>query len=474
MKRSVSFTSSGLALGSFPEKSKVPAPTINAYCIFRKGTCPTASQVAEQVVQPLLEYERMSQVFDETTCTFRPSQQEYTALDLVREVEVVNETTCPRALEETIFTHINDELKEGRNDLPWWEMLLVKSKTGRSAVVLRVHHVIADGLALVHAFAKILKTVDGKPLAQQLKLNNSSGSNSSSADAASSKPQKSFWATLWSLIKATIHVLTLGQTRFDDDTAFSKQNHANMVYTGKRDFILFPDIPLDFVKAIKTVAKVSVNDVLMTAVSQAIYDYCIQQNDRLVVDGAAKKTNIQCRALIPVGFPRTAAQLAEQPLRNQWCMASCDLAVGCKTVVERLQQIHQHATEMKTEPRAYMQLLIQNNVAKWLPKTLARQAVLDVFSRHSLVLTNVPGPPQPCLLAGKRVDGLQLFFDNILSQVSILSYGGCVSGNIVYDLDALPNLANGFGASYARALAHLAQHYKVTVPAALASLGKED
>lgn len=316
------------------------------------------------------------------------------------------------------------------------------------------------------------------------------GNNRNGASAPKTK-QQYFWSKLWSIVKATVQVLTLGSSRFDDDTVFSKCNQANMVYNGHRGFILFPTVPLDFVKAIKCAAGVSVNDVLMTAVSQAIYDYCVHQNDPKFVHGDGDETTnssttttttttrkIQCRALIPVGFPRCADELSNPTtaLRNQWSMASCDLAVGCTNVVERLHQVHAHTTALKTTPVAYMQLLIQNYIAKWLPTWLGRQAVLDVFCRHSLVLTNVPGPRQPCCLAGHAVEAVQLFFENILTQVSVLSYAGQITGNMVYDTAAMPTgIAEGsFAASYVRALVHLAQHYQVAVPAELTSVTKQD
>ena len=450
-KREVSFTSLGLALGTFPEKSKCQSPIINSACLFAKGECPTVAEVAEQIVQPLLVHERFAQSLDITTSQFRPPIQPYKASDLVRELVIDGDEN--RTI-QTVFEHLDDDLDQGRSDLPWWEILIVRNQgRGSSACVVRVHHAIADGLSLVQAFQKILRTEDG----QAVKL-----LSNEAPRLPIRSTKKNFWSTAWSLVAATLHVVTLGASKFDDDTAFSHHNHAEMKHSGQRNFVLLPEIPLAFVKAIKSATQCTVNDVLMAAVSQAIYEYCQQQNDPIL---QTKGPKVQCRALLPVGFPRTQAEFADPSaaLINKWSMASCEMAVGQTNVVDRLQQIRLHTTEMKEKPRAYMQLTIQNHVLKHLPRSFNRQACQDVFSRHSLVLTNVPGPPQKCRLAGKLVDKVQLFFSNILTQVDLISYGGMVYGNMIYDDAAIPNCQD-FGSSYASALVDLARAYNVEVP----------
>jgi hypothetical protein len=82
-------------------------------------------------------------------------------------------------------------------------------------------------------------------------------------------------------------------------------------------------------------------------------------------------------------------------------MVSADMGVGCDDIMERLLYIHSKMNDIKTTPRAFVQLWMQNNLPPLLPLSIAQQTVYDVFRRHSLVLTNVPGPDRPCLIAGK-------------------------------------------------------------------------
>jgi len=110
-----------------------------------------------------------------------------------------------------------------------------------------------------------------------------------------------------------------------------------------------------------------------------------------------------------------------------------------------------------------MQLKIQNNLGPRIPVRLGQQTVFDTFSRHSLVLTNVPGPQGRVLFAGKRVKAVQLFFDNLLTQVDLISYAGGVYGNIILDEEQLPN-SEVFGQLYVGALVELAKVLDVDVP----------
>lgn len=463
-RRRLSFTSVGLGLGSFPPKSNVKEPIINAALYFDNNNCPSSEDVAQMIIKPLLlGYERLSHVPDLDNRICRPSSHgdgTVEPMDLIRELTIQGDE---KLTNETIVEHCQDCLGAGRDDLPWWEILIINNNgSGPSACVIRVHHVIGDGLALVAAFEKLMTTEDGKPIHSPVSFRSSAAAASSSSGSGGKYKEKGMLSTIWSLIEATGHALTLGATKYDDDTTFSRMNHAQMKHSGKRKAVIFPTVPLDFVKKLKSAAGVTVNDILMTAVSQAIHDYCKSQGDEVL---ASKGSSIQCRGLLPVGFPRSQDELNDtyNAMRNMWCMVSCDMGVGHSDIEDRLRHVHSKTTEMKEKPRAFMQLQIQNNLGPLIPVSVGQQTVFDTFSRHSLVLTNVPGPTDKCLFAGKKIKSVQLFFDNLLTQVDLISYAGQVYGNIVFDSDQLPN-SEIFGQLYVAALAELAKRLNIDVP----------
>jgi hypothetical protein len=123
-KRRASFTSLGLALGTFPIESNVPEAIINAACYF-SDEIPTLEAIATEVVEPLLhKYERMSQVLDVNTGYFCPALSPTEPKDLIRVIEIYGPDD--KLLNQTVFDHLQDSFIE-RPLLPWWEILVIKT-----------------------------------------------------------------------------------------------------------------------------------------------------------------------------------------------------------------------------------------------------------------------------------------------------------------------------------------------------------
>jgi hypothetical protein len=319
----------------------------------------------------------------------------------------------------------------------------------------------------VNVFENIVTYDDGTPVTALLNF------TATKQQKQQTPKQRWFLLTVWSYIRETVRVLTLGLTPYDDDTAFSKSTHGSMVYSGKRSYVIFPSVSLDFIKQLKNAARgITVNDVLMTAVSQAIYDYCKSQNCPIV---SSKAKKIQCRALLPVAFPRSQQEMKDvsAALRNKWCFVSTDLGLSYDDILDRLQHIHATTNEIKSTPRAFLQLLIQNTLPPLLPESIGQKTLFDVMSRHSLVFSNVPGPERPCQIAGKVAQSVQMFYANLIPQIGLLSYAGKVHGNMVLDPDAIPN-SRSLARYYAAALLQLASRLDVTAPAELLQAASEE
>lgn len=432
LARSWSYTSEGMRVGVFPPPCKAPATIINAALYF--DTCPSVEELAAQVITPLLKHDRFSLVPSDEG--LREAKTPYQASDLVRTIEMEGDED---ALHATIYEHLPDPLDQ--SEKPFWELLRIVNKKGGSVVVLRVHHCIGDGLSLVNVFDKVISAEDGKPAPQ-----------SKVTQALMNRRVQP--PPLTSILSAIVHVLTLGASQFDDDIAVFNRD---LTYSGNRKVLLFPNVSLDYIKQCKGHAPfpITINDILMGAISQAVHDYCVREKDDVL---ASKGDNLQCRALLPVSLPR--AKDDQRPLQNRFVMVSSDLCVKYGNLVERLQAIHEATSALKKSPVAFVQLWMQNNVVSKLPQSLGRQTAHDIFSRHTLVLTNVPGPEQACWLAGQEVKGLQLFFPNVVPQVDLLTYAGTVYGNIIYDP---ANWKNGevMATLYAEALVDMGKEFGV-------------
>lgn len=468
--RSWSFTSKGLCWGVFPPATQAPATIINTALYFDRDSMPSPQELVDTVITPLLQYERLANVppyyqpppedKKEDDATFDPHE-------LVRTLSVPvpdpqKDPDGETALHETIYGLLEESLERTR--LPWWEVvrLVPATAVGRSVCLLRVHHCLGDGLSLVAVFDKIITTLDGKPseshVTKALLHKKPAGHHSRSS-------HPTLWQSIGSLLRAVVHVVGLSSSPLDAPTVFFKR-HPRLQYSGRRQITLFPNVPLAYLKLLKNTYNkthpnqpVTLNDILMCVISQAIYDYGRAHDDPLLRDHpAAKAQAIQCRALLPASLPRSPQSLQDptSALTNQFCMVSADLSVGSTGVLDRLAAIQTTTRFLKTSPRAYVQLWLQNHIVSRLPHFVGRQTALDIFSRHTLVLTNVPGPPETCCIAQHPVRALQLFFVNVIPQVDLVSYAGTVYGNLVYDPAALPD-GPSMAHLYARALVALGE-----------------
>ena len=81
-----------------------------------------------------------------------------------------------------------------------------------------------------------------------------------------------------------------------------------------RKLAVFDTVPLDFIKAIKNAAEVSLNDVLLTTWSRAVHEYCAIQECPVLKEKGEK---LLYRILMPFGFPHKNNDPVSA-LRNTW------------------------------------------------------------------------------------------------------------------------------------------------------------
>jgi hypothetical protein len=213
---------------------------------------------------------------------------------------------------------------------------------------------------------------------------------------------------------------------------------------------------------LKNAAHVTLNDIVYTALSQAIHDYCQKHEDNVL---RKKGSKVQFRALMPFAFPRPSSETSDPQLalRNKWVFVSSDMGLGCENVLDRLQYVHDSMNEIKSSPTPFCQLSVQSNIPPYLPTALARQTVFDTFSRHSLVFSNVPGPNYLCNVAGQTAIGVHFLFNNLIPQVNVLTYNGLLFMNMVIDHDAVPD-CDDIPVLFSKALVDMATHFKITIP----------
>ena len=355
---------------------------------------------------------------------------------------------------------------------PLWQFHLVENYLGGSAMLVRIHHCIADGIALISVTQSLVDH----------------GSSPPGRDAGQARREGLGGAEDWisdSLIRpfAAMAVKALGGVadraadalemlqqpqRSVDKGVAGTVDLARQAYHAMRDaaaLALMSDdsptrlkgtpgttkrvawcepIPLEEVKAVGKALNCSVNDVLLSCVAGAIARYL-----RLHGDEVAGK---EIRAMVPVNL--RPVELAYK-LGNHFGLAPVVLPIGLDNPVERVYEVRRRMGKLKgsLQPLLAFGLLA---VAGLLVKP-AQDAMLDLFSKKTTaVMTNVPGPREKLKFLGATLEQ-SLFWvpqsGSVGLGVSILSYGGGVQFGVISDATLCPDpqkIIDGFEPEFAK------------------------
>jgi WS/DGAT/MGAT family acyltransferase len=330
---------------------------------------------------------------------------------------------------------------------PLWQFHLVEDYQGGSAMLVRIHHCIADGIALISVTQSL---VDG------------------GAAPPRREPKAAVGDGLDALLKpfADMALKALGAAGAMGD--MGPGNLARMAYQGVGDaaaLALMPDdsptrlkgtpgvtkrvawcqpIPLEEVKAVGKALNCSINDVLMSCVAGAIGAYLTSHGDAV----AGK----EIRAMVPVNLrPIEHAY----KLGNHFGLAPVVLPIGMANPVERVYEVRRRMATLKGSLQPLMAFALLA-VAGLLIKP-AQDALLNLFSRKTTaVMTNVPGPREKLKFLGATLEQ-SLFWvpqsGTVGLGVSILSYGGGVQFGVMTDATLCPDpqkIIDGFEPEFAR------------------------
>lgn len=340
---------------------------------------------------------------------------------------------------------------------PLWQFRLVEHYLGGSALIARIHHCIADGLALI---AVTQSMVDGgvAPPPRAPRRARHSGLEGAQDWLEDTLLRPFTDATVKALGAAgdgavnAMEMLTEPQNGMEKGLAGSL-DLARMAYQVLRDgaaLALMPDdsptrlkgtpgsskrvawcqpIPLEEVKAVGRALNCSINDVLLSCVAGALGEYLKSFGD--TVEGK------EIRAMVPVNLrPMEEAY----KLGNHFGLAPVVLPIGVENPVERVFEVRRRMSDMKgsLQPLLAFGLLA---VAGLLVKP-AQDAMLGLFSKKTTaVMTNVPGPRDKLKFCGATLEQSLVWVPQsgtVGLGVSILSYGGGVQFGVISDSTLCP------------------------------------
>lgn len=349
---------------------------------------------------------------------------------------------------------------------PLWDFRLIEHFDGGSALLVRIHHCIADGLALI---AVIQSLVDGGSEPPQLpsharvmsgweaaedwmshtliepltlatvKALDAAGDGAAEAFGALAHPRHGLEKLLEKgvnpLLNGSADAARLAYQVLRDTAALALMTNDSRTRLkgtpgiAKRVAWCQP-IPLDEVRAVSKVLGCSINDVLLACVAGAIGRYLRAQGDEV----AGK----EIRAMVPVNLrPMSEAY----KLGNQFGLAPVVLPIGLENPVARVFEVRRRMSELKgsLQPLLAFALLA---VAGALVKP-AQDAMLSLFSKKTTaVMTNVPGPREKLRFCGATLEQALFWVPQsgtVGLGVSILSYGGGVQFGVISDTTLCPD-----------------------------------
>jgi WS/DGAT/MGAT family acyltransferase len=338
-------------------------------------------------------------------------------------------------------------------ELPLWQMHLIGPCIGadgheRQALVVRIHHCIADGVSLVGLFMSMFgASADGNlsfvadethhalhevnPWQEVLApvtrtsiaaIESSSAMLSKYLELLGEADHMGAHVQEWGHTCAQLahDVLAISTMASDSQTRFKGRP------CGEKRVAWSEPLPLEEVKTMARAYDCSINDILMASVAGALRGYLSYKGDFVSED-------CELRAMVPVNLRKLDEA---QKLGNEFGLVPLVLPIGMENPLERLQEVKRRMAELKG---SYTALVAMSMLAVLgvTPKTVQTE-VQDFFAKKaSAVMSNVPGPRAPLYMAGAKLDQVMFWVPqsgDIGVGISILSYNGAVQFGIVTDV----------------------------------------
>ena len=403
-----------------------------------------------------LDYELLLETIEQRFLTFRRFRQKavdgprgaYWVMDEDFDITChVRRTALPGAADQVELETLVSQLASTPLDSsrPLWQFHVVENYIDGPALIVRIHHCIADGIALVQVFLSLTDpTPESRPSARKPEVWKKRRADEAMVfqrlldpareglDFATHLGQKlikegskmlqnpavagNYAAEASEIVRELAHSLTLED---DPVTCFKGR-------LGTRKKVAWAEpLPLEEVKAVSKAFGCTVNDVLIAAVTGALRQYMISI-------GESPDDLQDIRVTVPVNLRPLEHAL---DLGNHFGLVFLSLPLSSDSPLERLYAVNERMNELKSSKQATVTLGFL--AALGMGPAAVQKPVLNMLSeKATAVLTNVPGPQQPLYLVGSKMKEMMFWVPqsgNIGLGISILSYNGRVFFGLISD-----------------------------------------
>ncbi|RLT94212.1 wax ester/triacylglycerol synthase family O-acyltransferase [Ketobacter sp.] len=310
------------------------------------------------------------------------------------------------------------------SDKPLWRFHFISNYQSGSAVLVRVHHSYADGIALISVLDSIAdQSVMHSSPAARFKL------PERKPKSAALLHRLSYAFTSGGFYLAfgaawLFEAMRVSLCRPDSKTAYKRD------LSPHKEVGWAPSLPVEDVKQVGKAMGCTINDVILGCVAGSLRRYLQRIGEP--VDGVC------VRATIPVNL-RPLEQALE--LGNRFGLVYLTLPVGEPTSKGRIEAVKRNMKKLKNGMQAQMSYNVLG-ILGYFPSAFERWALRFFSSKASAVMTNVPGPAEPVMLKGKKLSKPMFWVPQsggIGIGVSILSYDNKVEFGFVADAALVPD-----------------------------------
>jgi diacylglycerol O-acyltransferase / wax synthase len=334
-------------------------------------------------------------------------------------------------LQEVISDLISQPLD---HSIPLWQVHLIDNFNGGSVVVWRLHHAIADGIALIKVVFSL--TNDTKEASLQTAV----------AEQKILKKKHTLMEDIGELLNTGKDIYAEAQHLLREPAAmkdalkeswsiskeigrlFFGESVQETIYKGKLSYskkaAWSKPLPLNVIKRIGKHYKATVNDILLALITGALRRHLIKHKQPLD----------KCiRVVVPVNIRKKDEEIK---VHNKIGMLSIELPVHIKNTEERIEYIREKTELLKHSIEPVLIYNLLNILADVIPAALEQKFSDFIGTKIAGVVTNVPGPFQPIYLAGAKVKDMMFWVPQTSPLgigVSIISYNNRVCLGIVTD-----------------------------------------
>jgi diacylglycerol O-acyltransferase / wax synthase len=348
------------------------------------------------------------------------------------------------ALQELVGDLMTMPLDRNR---PLWHEYMVDGYGEGAALIVRMHHCIADGIALARVMLSMTDSHPDAGIRHGLSRPRTGSSRIviGGVPLPGTRPVKRAFGLAEATARQTARVVASpeaavrlgGAVGRDAVTALRlllTPADAASALKGdpgiSRRVAWTRPLSLNQVKQIAHDHDATVNDVLLAVVTGALRHYLLSR-------GAAAP---EIQAMVPFNL-RPLDEPLPRTLGNRFGLVFLPLPVGMSGSFWRLREVHNRMQEIKDSRDGAVSygLLALTGLA---PEPVERR-IVDLFSaKGTAVMTNVPGPKEPVYLAGTPVRSVLVWAPtsgHIGMSVSIFSYRGEVTVGLMVDAGLVPD-----------------------------------